>query len=322
MRTRVKLYIHVGQATHFLEWEKIEFEKYFDLVDKPSKEAVLLAFGPDVLKEASELPAKLRFATLFPGFGHNPVYNLKVKKMHRSLIQKYYRLAFINPGPLQIAYEGLNNIVLYQFSVDVNKVEYLGPRRRVRKLIHISSDYPQKDWERSLDVMQRTGLSWEVYPPRDASFYETENRRVVKQNKLRKMIGLKEHKIMPQGYVDHKTIIKKYQNSDGFVHVARDIKSQLYLDGKYTASLIEAGLTGAILFWHDTFGLGNNLKTVFDIPLDPGEAAAEINRIISKLDVKKHSRATHDEMLATFNPESSVLTRVKAMLEEYNKLYG
>jgi hypothetical protein len=64
------------------------------------------------------------------------------------------------------------------------------------------------------------------------------------------------------------------------------------------------------------------LKTVFDIPLDPGEAAAEINRIISKLDVKKHSRATHDEMLATFNPESSVLTRVKAMLEEYNKLYG
>ncbi len=309
-----KLYIHVKQATHFLRWEVPEFEKYFTVVDDPSGDTLLLSFGPDVLEEASTLPALKRFATLFPGFSHNPLYNSETRRIHRKLIKNFEKI-FINPGPLEIAYKGLDNVVFYPFSVDTELVKLKRYRKKLNKLVHVSNASPQKDWERSVEIMKETGLKYDVFPPRSPEVYRRHVERHEKNNRLRKRIGQKEKKYLPYGYLDHKEAIKQYHCHDGFVHVARDIKHKTFIDGKYTATFIEAGLTGSILFWHDTFELGNNLETVFSLPLDTHKAASEILAIRQSIDVKEHSRRTHEEMMDTFNPVDSVRVRAEAILE-------
>jgi hypothetical protein len=307
------LYVHVGGATHFLRWELPEFQKYFNIVKEPSDKTILISFGPDILEEASKLPALERFAVLFPGFGHNPLYNNQIKKIHFKAI-KNFKGVFINPGPLEIAYHGLKNIYIYPFSVDTNLVKLKRYRNRIKSLIHVSNDGLQKDWERSESIMKLTKMKYEVYPPRNSRFYDREVRINNIKNKLRSIVNLQTKIYLPHGYVSHEKVIKKYQKYDGFVHVARDIKHQVLIDGKYTASLIEAGLTGSILFWHDTFSLGNSLKTVFSVPLDPDEAAEEIKRIAATINVKQHSKDTRREMLETFNPVVSVKIRADIML--------
>lgn len=310
---RPKLYIHVGEATHFLKWELPEFAKYFELVDSPDKEVPILVFGPDVLEQAIKLPSAKRYAVLFPGFGHNPLYSKETKLKHRELIAQY-DLVFINPGPLEIAYSGLENIVFYPFSVDVKKIRYTKPRNKMKKIIHISSDYPQKDWQRSEEIMKRTGLKWEVYPRRtpNPGLVSRTTRRI--KNFLYRYIRLNIFKLLPHGYVNHKNVIKKYKEYDAFIHVAKDIKDPTYIDGKYTATLIEAGLSGCVIFWHDTFKLGNTLESVFELPLNVDEAARMIKKITKTLDVKAHSIKTHQEMFEKFNPKTSVKIRADAIL--------
>lgn len=310
-----RLYLHVGQATHFLRWEIPEFNKYFTLVDSPSKDIPLLCFGPDVLEEAAKLPASKRYAVLFPGFAHNPVYNPDIKKLHRRLIASRFSAVFINPGPLEIAYKGLENVLFYPFSIDTELVQVKNFRKNINSLLHVSSESPQKDWQRSEAVMQRTGLEYEVYPPRSAELHKRQYRTNKSLDKVRRILGM-QPKNIPYGYVKHELVVKKYQQYDGFVHVAKDIKDPIYIDGKYTASFIEAGMTGAILFWHDTFKLGNNLKTVFNLSLDPEKAAKEILEIRSSIDVEKHSQLTRQEMLDTFNPVESVRIRAEKILQE------
>lgn len=309
------LYIHVGQATHFLRWELPEFAKYFNLVNQPSESATLLAFGPDMLSEAARLPARKRCIVLFPGFGHNPVHNLPLRKEHRRLIRNSYDIAFINPGPLEIAYDGLKNIVLYPFSIDTSLLRRHKPRNKVKKIIHISNDSPQKDWQRSERVMNLIGLPYEIFPPRNPEYFN----KIFKVNKLknniRKLIGQKNKKYLPYGYVSHEKIVRKYYEADAFVHIAAEVRDELYLDGKYTATLIEAGVSGCIIFWHDTFRLGNGLETVFSVSADEKLAARQIQGILNDLDVKKHSEATRKEFLSTFNVESSVKARALAILD-------
>jgi hypothetical protein len=313
--SKPKIYIHVGEATHFLRWELPEFSKYFEIVEEPNTDIPILVFGPDVLEEAIHLPARKRYAVLFPGFGHNPVYNKEIRQKHKKLISQY-NTVFINPGPLEIAYKGLKNIKFYPFSVDVQKVKYTKPRTHIKKIIHISSDYPQKDWQRSEEIMKKTKLNWEVYPSRASSenwfskFYDAANRYVYN------ITSLEIFKKPPHGYVSHAAIIRKYKKNDAFIHVAKDIKDPIYIDGKYTATLIEAGLSGCIIFWHDTFGLGNTLETVFELPLDTNEAASMITEISKTINVKEHSLRTHQEMLKKFNPVDSVKVRANAILND------
>lgn len=308
-----KLYIHVGRATHFLKWEIPEFKKHFTLVDQPSPDIPLLSFGPDILEEAAALPAKMRFAVLFPGFGRNPLYNLDLRKQQLKIIKENFKLIFINPGPLELAYKELNNKVFYPFSVDMDMVKPKSFRKKLDTLLHVSNDGRQKDWQRSERIMQLTGLKHEVFPPRDDSVYEAQVKKNELKNKLRKIVHLPPKKYLPHGYLDHRTIVKKYQAYDGFVHIARDIKDPVLIDGKYTASLIEAGVTGCVLFWHDTLGLGNNLETVFNLPLNEKKAAAEIMNIRSSLDIAKHSRLISEEMIDTFNPQRSVGIRAESI---------
>lgn len=309
-----ELYVHVGEATHFVRWELPQFARYFTMADAPSPSAVLMSFGPDVLEGAAGLPARARFAVLFPGFGHNPVHNLPLRERSRDLIATSFRLAFINPGPLQIAYEGLPNVMYYPFSVDTSLVGVRRFRRRLDSLIHVSAEAPQKDWQRSAEVMRLTGLRHSVFPPRLGRYHRLQRLR----NRIRvaasRAVGASAPVLRPNGYMRHEATVRRYQAHDGFVHVARDVAHPIYLDGKYTATLIEAGLTGAILFWHDTFGLGNHLETVFEVPVEPARAAERILEVRSSLDVMAHSRRTHEEMMDVFNPVASVRVRAEAML--------
>lgn len=315
------LYIHVHEAKYFLEWELAEFKKYFTLVDTPSEKTILLSFGPDVLEESSTLPASYRFAVLFPGFRHNPVYNLENRKLHHSLIKKYYDKVFINPGPLEIAYKGLTNVEFYPFSIDISKVKVKKFRKVLNSIIHVSSDSPQKDWLRSERIMKNTGLKYEVYPPRNDAFFDSVERLNRLKNKARNFFGVAAKNYLPRGYVSHEQVIRKYQQYDAFIHVAKDIKDPNDgVDGKYTAALIEAGLTGAIVFWHDTYGLGNSLETVFELPLDEELAAKRILEIRSTINVRKHSKKTHVEMMEKFNPVNSVRIRAEKILKTvYNE---
>lgn len=310
------LYIHIGRATHFLQWELPEFRKYFNIVHKPNPSVPLLSFGPDILVEASRLPASKRFAVTFPGFGQNPLYNDEVKKAHIEVLSKRFAKVFINYGPLEIAYMELNNVVIYPFSVDINSVTLSRYRTELSSLLHVSNDGPQKDWRRSEAIMKATKLKYEIFPPRQDDILARQVKINIRKNKIRKALLLQEKKYLPYGYVNHKAVVKKYQQYDGFVHVAKDIKHPKVIDGKYTASLIEAGVTGAILFWHDTFNLGNNLHTVFELPLAPKSAAEKILEIRSSIDIEKHSRLTREEMLDTFNPADSVKVRSNVILSE------
>lgn len=314
MSAKPRLYIHVRNAKHFLRWELPEFRRYFELVDHPSESALLLSFGPDALESAAALPARKRFAVLFPGFSHNPVMDLRTRELHLRLIAGFDQI-FINPGPLEIAYATADNVTMYPFSIDVDFVGEHPPRTALESLLHVSHDNPQKDWQRSASVMAKTGLPFEVYPPRDAHVLQAHVDRIDRRNALRRRVGLAQKSRLPVGYFDHRATIRKYSEFDGFVHVARNVGHIEFIDGKYTASLIEAGATGAIVFWHDTWGLGNGLETVFDLPVDTADAAEGILEIRSSLDVRRHSLATRDEMLSTFNPRRSVETRAARMLE-------
>ena len=305
------LYIHVGQATHFLEWEWAEFSKHFNIVQEPSVSTILLAFGPDVLESSTELPALKRCIVLFPGFGYNPLHDLELRKKQRDVIKNNYDIVFINPGPLEIAYKGIQNVKYYPFSVNEKMFKKTKARKRVDKIIHISNDSPQKDWQRSERVMKKTGIPYEVFPPRGQIFFEKRQKNNEKKNRIRNVLGLESKKYMPYGYVEHDTIIKKYYSSDAFVHIAGEINNKLYLDGKYTASLIEAGMTGCIIFWHDTYNLGNTLKTVFSVSSSEEIAAKEIKDILSKIDIGKHSNATRREMIDTHNVGNSVKIRAE-----------
>jgi hypothetical protein len=308
-----KLHIFVGAATHFLKWELEEFKNYFTLVDAPGEDVILLAFGPDVLVEAATVPARKRCIVLFPGFGHNPVHSEQTKLLHREYVPKY-DVVFINNGPLQIAYKGFTNIEFYPFSVNETMFSRIKYRKRLDTLIHISNDGPQKDWQRSERIMGLTGLSYEVFPPRDPKYYDKVEAANIRRNKARRLLRISEKNYLPKGYVSHETIVRKYYKYDGFVHVAAEVPHEGVLDGKYTATLIEAGMSGALLFWHDTFNLGNDLKTVFDLPLDEKKAAEMILDIRGSVDIYEHSKRTREEMLETFNTKRSVRIRAEKIL--------
>jgi hypothetical protein len=312
---RPKLKISCYGAQHFLNWELRYFKKHFEVVQESGNDVVLLVFGPDILKRSSQIPALRRVAMLFPGWWCNPYHNEEYRRDILDTIDASYDLAFVNPGPLEEAYKMSKKVVTCSFTIDTALVRCKRLRRSIDSLLHISADSPQKDWKRSAEIMQLTNLAHEVFPPRGKPT-PFSDRAKIRLDRYGYRLGFPTlFGVTPGGYVSHRKVLRKYQQYDGFVHVAAEFPHPEYLDGKYTAALLEAGATGAILFWHDTFGLGNDLETVFDLPLDPNEAAQEILQIRRSLDVEKHSRSTREEILDKFDPERSVEFRAKKIKE-------
>lgn len=308
-----RLYLHVVGATHFAAWERKYFAKHFDLVDHASEGAILFAFGPDALESGARLPAKFRIALLFPGFGLNPYHDLIDRQYMHDLACNHYRVVFANPGPIAQAFSSLPMLHICGFSINVDIVGLRRARKSISSLLHASADYPQKDWRRSERVMRATGLPYEVYPSRDNPVVRKISQKL---GRFSKRIGasrlLGDRRIMAtQGYTSHGSVIAKYLEHDGFVHVAAEVPP--YVDGKYTATLLEAGLSGCILFWHDTLGLGNDFETVFSLPLDPDEAAAQIILVKDNIDVARHSALTSEEVLERSDPEKIMRFRYQVI---------
>lgn len=309
-----KLYIHADKAAHFLRWELPLWAREFELVDRPSADALLLSFGPDVLDGAAALPASSRFAVLFPGFSFNPVRDLRLREHQRVLLAEGFRQVFINPGPLEIAYGDFGDVSLYPFSVDTELVGFRGYRRRLDSLLHVSFDNPQKDWRRSEAVMAKTGLRYAVYPPRNEKVLRLDYARRVRQARLGRLVG-RHDRPLPLGYVSHRSTVRQYRRYDGFVHVARDVRHPEFIDGKYTAAFIEAGVSGSVLFWHDTWGLGNGLTSVIELPESTEAGARRILEVRQSADILALSRATREEMMDVFTPQHSVRVRAARMRE-------
>lgn len=304
------LYIHVQAATHFLSWELPYFRSYFNLVDTPNAESVLFAFGPDALVSGALLPARSRVVLLFPGFGYNPYHDVVHRYGMRKILDDYYDLAFTNPGPIYEAFKESPKVRLCPFSINTDKINTRRQRKSIDKLLHASSaKYAQKDWTRSRDIMRMTGLRYEVFPSREFNLAQRISRRL---HLYTKRLGRSSSPpTLQNGYDTHDKLIAKYLEYDGFVHVAAEVPP--FVDGKYTATLLEAGLTGSILFWHDTLGLGNDFETIFELPLDPIKAASEILEIRQSINVEIHSKRTAEEIYEHFNPQRVMKMRFETM---------
>lgn len=311
------LYVHVGATRHFLRWELPALERHFRLVEQPAEDVSLLAFGPDAIESGAALPAAHRFLVQFPGFGHNPLHDLEVRERDLAIFDASYDLVFVNPGPLQIAYAASDRLVLFPVSIDVDLVapsknQY---RTRLDSLVHVSSRTAQKDWERSASTMKKTALASEVFPPIDVSVLLRKHKQAHRRAAALRAVGFKPQNPLPLGYVSHAETIAKYRQYDGFVHIAQDVRHRTMIDGKYTAALMEAALTGSIVFWHDTLQLGNDFETIFDCPVGTTDAAAFILDVRSSIDIAAHSRATAEEMKEKADPRRSVQVRANRMLE-------
>lgn len=317
-KQKPNLFIKVEGAFHFLKWEIPHFAKKFHIVDKPRKDAICLVYGPDAFCNFSEIPSSKNVAYLFPGFGINPLHDLDKRKEIIKKIEDQFDLVLINPGPLEKAFENCKKIVKVPFSINENLLIKRKDRKELKSLLHVSADYPQKDWLRSQECMQQTKLKYEIYPARTKNpFKPTTFLKIATKQILIKTaqnIGFNV-KSLPSTYTSHSNVIKKYYEYDGFVHIASDVKNKKHIDGKYTACLMEAGASGSICFWHDTFNLGNDLETVFSLPLDPCKAALEITNIKKSLNVAKHSAQTRMEMLDKFSSSKSVAIRSRLILE-------
>lgn len=313
-----RLYIHLAGATHFLHWELPYFQKYFDVVDYPDKNTVLFVFGPDALVSGAELPAMLRVILLFPGFGYHPYYDVIQRLGMQQILNERYNIVFTNHGPMYEAFKkSVNNMHLCSFSVNTDLIKLRRYRDKINTLLHASAvGFAQKDWTRSRDVMHLTKLPYEVFPPRNKRFYH----RIIDRlgRKIKSIVGktsgqVASPQIKHRGYVSHAELIEKYHQYDGFVHIAG--KTPPHTDAKYTATLLEAGLTGCILFWHDTLNLGNDFETIFSLPLEPALAAQEILQIRKSIDVALHSKRTAEEIYDRTNPDKIVKQRLQVILE-------
>jgi hypothetical protein len=314
--TRPPLHLLIGGATHFLAWERAHYATHFSLMDEPGPRTHLHVFGPDVLAEGLATPASRRSAYLFPGFVNpSPWWDAAVRaEMEATLAD--YDLVFVNPGPMAALFGHLPQTRVVPFSVDADKVPFR-TRTSVRSLLHAAANYAHKDSPRSIAVMEATGLDFEVFPPRDdtiKSHWSTSRRAKLAANKLARLSHVPlRFDIGSLRYVTHEATIGRYLAHDGFVHVAAPVPPGL--DGLYTATLIEAGLSGAIVFWHDTHGLGGFLDTVVETPVEPEAAAGVILDAIGSLDLAEHSRATQTELRAHFSPAPAVGRRAAAILE-------
>lgn len=312
---KIKLKIVVKQAHHFLKWEMPHFASEFELVENPAEDTVVLAFGPDVLEEAALMPAFKRVALLFPGFGFNPYHNSETKNTAVDLLKRSYNLILTNPGAIFEAFKADFNVVVHPFSIDVDSIfKFQRTRKTVENLVHISADSYQKDWERSAEIMALTKLPNEIFPPRGEKKVTLKSRIQWRYNKyIVKKLNPQKASLFFSGYTNHRTVMKKYRTYDGFVHIAAEKPHPLYLDGKYTASLLEAGATGAIVFWHDTFSLGNDFESVLSVDKEPSKAAEQIKQLIKSENIPHRSRLAQEEICDRCNPRQVVGLRKRAI---------
>jgi glycosyltransferase involved in cell wall biosynthesis len=109
------------------------------------------------------------------------------------------------------------------------------------------------------------------------------------------------------GSIPHSRMIEIIQDADGFLHPSKIGEApSCWVDAKYTVSLIEAGMSGCIIFWHDVMKHGNSMETVFEISQNPIEIAARIQEVVGSIDLEKHSQRTAEEFRNKHSIENTV----------------
>lgn len=320
MTAKPKLHIVVKNAAHFLRHERPIYERFFECVDEPGPDVMVHGYATDALFGLHQLPARSRSAYILPGWGFSsPLFDLDLRARMASYVEQHLDVALINRGPLSMAFAGCPKFEITGFSIDLGMARHQHERRSLHSLIHVSADYPEKDWRRSEAVMKGTGLAWEVFPPRTPGGASRGLRPITKLkrklNHLANRAGINARFDVPRTrYVESSQVLKKLAAYDGFVHVAAPVPPGA--DGMYVSTLLEAGLTGALLFWHDTHGHGGFLETVFELPVEPDRAAEQIRDIAATVDVAAHSRSTYEEIRDTFDPAKVVADRCRLILEQ------
>ena len=268
-----KLYIRIVACEYWLSWVTPELAKLFDIVDEPSPDVAMLAYGQDSAQEAlrSKVPSRVRVATFLPGitWHPNPVEDAESNKVCRY-VARQYDVLFVNPGPLELAFADMANckVILPSYDVDIR----FRRRMDIGYLLHAGVPTPQKNRVRNIEIMRKTGLDWDVQP-------RSTNR------------------------LPRRELVHRYLAADAVIQVSRKTGLREYLEGKYTACMMEAGATGAILFWHDVWGLGSDFDCIVPIPNTSKEAAAVILET-AEGDVEALSAATSAEIRKKCHPRN------------------
>lgn len=319
MTSKPKLFLVVGRAKHFLAWERPEYERYFELVDAPGPDVLVHGYSTDTFFGLHELPARSRSAYVRPGWTPtHPFYDLELRQQMSDYAAAHLDVAFVNPGPLWAAFRDDPTFALTTYTIDLAHASWFRPRTELRSLLHLSADWPTKDWRRNAAIMAATGLDHLVYPPRDGRGAYGEVGTAIRVRRkvngwARKLRVPLQLEVPNKRYVEQEKVLPLLASHDGFVHVAAPMPPRA--ESQYVATLLEAGLTGALLFWYDTQGCGGYLETVFEVDLDPEVAAAQILDIAASTDIAAHSRRTHEEIRAVFDPRPAIRDRCEKMLE-------
>lgn len=285
-----KLIIAQIENFHF-SWMNEEFKKYFKEVvvvssnSYPANEDDIL-LANTCLGSFQDYPTKLKFGIVLPGFSFHPFNHPEHVEALKPCLSKYDAV-FCDEAPVGYSFQRngtIKNFHIVPICCNTRDFKKTRVRDKFKRIIQVASHGSEKGRFEAKAAMKLLPYEWQQYPG------DTENYFKIPQNEMPNI----------------------FQNADGFLQPGRigDPPGR-FMDAKYTVSLIEAGLSGCIIFWHDVMGIGNSMKTVFEVPLNPKGMAERIKDVVSSIDLEKHSILTAEE----FREKHSIENTVRAKME-------
>jgi len=288
-----RLIIAQREGFHF-SWMNSAFRDYYREVvvisdaAYPAREDDVLLVNA-FLGDFRHLKCCQKFGILYPGFGFHP-YKRPEQFQEMKVLFSEYDAIFCNDGPVWEAVKRdgtCRHFHLVPFCANSHDFKKTRKRDKFRRIIQVAARYEYKGRHVSKQAMEMMPYEWELIPEEDGEWY-----------------------------VPYESLPALYQGADGFIH-PNMIGSPpgCYIDGKYSASTCEAGLSGCIIFWHDAMNLGNDMETVFEISLDPKEISEKVQDVVSSIDLDRHSDKTAEEFREKHGIEVVVAAHMRVMSE-------
>lgn len=286
----------IGQIENFhFSWMNEEFKKYFKEVIVTSnpwlpvmEDDVLLVNA--CLGSFHDMKCKHKFGILLPGFGFHPYMHPEQFDAMKHMYPKYDAI-FCDEAPVgaAVARDGTcKNFHIVPICCNSHVYKKTRVRDKFKRIIQVASCGHEKGRDISRAAMQLMPYEWELYP-KETQLYGS----------------------IPIGHM-----VDIFQNADGFLHPSKIGPPPGYwTDAKYTVSLIEAGMSGCIIFWHDIMKHGNSMETVFEVSLNPLEIAERIQEVVGSIDLEKHSQKTSEEFRNKHSIENTVKKKMDIMMQ-------
>ena len=283
---------------HFSKWELTEWKKYFKEVSfhylsddlkatQIKKDDIIFVYA--FIGFYSHVDCFAKFGIFYPGFAYHPLKNPEKQNIMKPIehLLTPYSAIFANEGPIWECYKNHSNFFLVPPSVSNDTFKKTRKRTKFKKIIQVANPvWPYKGRHISEAAMKLMPYEWELVPSTESKI----------------------------GYVPWKELPNVYQNADGFLSPNMIGEPPgYYIDAKYTCAMVEAGLSGCIIFWHDCMNLGNSFETVFEISLDPIEIANKVQEVVGSIDLDKHSTKTAKEFYEKCNVENAIKSRIQIM---------